>query len=151
MTPAVAIARAAGGAGPAAVDLVHLLPLGCRIDGQARQLALLIDPEFLAEAGWNPARLVFTPPPGHRLLGRPICRAAGCDTTAMGGNRICQSCTNRLAAHWVGRGADLLAARASRSGPRDRAVPGDRLRPGVGCLGGGVVPVASRPATRPAA
>ena len=68
MTPAVAIARAAGGAGSAApaVDLVHLLPLGCRIDGQARQLALLIDPEFLAEAGWNPARLVFTPPPVHR-------------------------------------------------------------------------------------
>jgi len=101
MTPAVAIARSAGGAGSAApaVDLVHLLPLGCRIDGQARQLALLIDPEFLAEAGWNPARLVFTPPPGHRLLGRPICRAAGCDTTAMGGNRICQSCTNRLTAH----------------------------------------------------
>ena len=57
MTPAVAIARSAGGAGSAApaVDLVHLLPLGCRIDGQARQLALLIDPEFLAEAGWNPA------------------------------------------------------------------------------------------------
>ena len=53
MTPAVAIARAVGGAGSAApaVDLVHLLPVGCRIDGPARQLALLIDPEFLAEAG----------------------------------------------------------------------------------------------------
>ena len=34
-------------------------------------------PEFLTVAGWNPARLVFAPPAGHRLLGRPICRAAG--------------------------------------------------------------------------
>ena len=101
MTPAVAIATAAGGTG-SATDLTHLLPAGCRIDGQARRLASLIDPEFLAEAGWNPARLVFNPPPGHRLLGRPICRAAGCDTTAMSGNRICHSCAKRLAALWVG-------------------------------------------------
>lgn len=121
MTPAVAIARAAGGAGSAAEDLSHLLPVGCRVDGQARRLALLIDPEFLAEVGWNPARLVFTPPPGHRLLGRPICRAAGCDTTAMGGNRICQSCTQRLAAHRLTEEQiSLLPARADpahRIGP----------------------------------
>jgi len=127
MTPAVAIARAAGGAGFAAEDLSHLLPVGRRVDGQARLLALLIDPEFLAEAGWNPARLVFTPPPGHRLLGRPIRRAAGCDTTAMGGNRICQSCMQRLAAHRLTEEQiSLLPARADparRIGP----VPGGRL------------------------
>ena len=113
MTPAAAIASSAGGAASAAVDLVHLLPLGCSIDGPARRLASLIDPEFLAEAGWNPARLVFTPPPGHRLLGRPICRAAGCDTTAMGSNRICQSCTNRLTAHGLAEGQiSLLPTRS---------------------------------------
>ncbi len=91
----VAIAAGRAGAGP--IGLAHLLPGGCRVDGQARQLAAVIDPEFLIEASWNPARLVFTPPPAHRLLGRPTCRAAGCDTTAMGSDRICVSCAKRLA------------------------------------------------------
>jgi hypothetical protein len=37
-------------------------------------------PEFLAEAGWNPARLVFAPPAGHRLLGRAV--AGDCPAAA---------------------------------------------------------------------
>jgi|GEM_PF-5370782 len=111
MTPAVATATAAGGTG-SATDLKQLLPPGCRVDGQARRLASLIDPEFPAEAGWNPARLVFNPPPGHRLLGRPICRAAGCETTATGGTRICHSCAKRLTASGLGEDQiSLLPAR----------------------------------------
>lgn len=94
-----AAVTAADGTGSAAAGLGHLLPVGWRVDGPALRLASLIDPAFLVDAGWNPARLVFTPPPGHRLLGRPICRAPGCGTTAMGGSRICQSCTKRLAVH----------------------------------------------------
>jgi integrase len=120
MTPVVAIATAAGGTG-SATDLTHLLPAGCRIDGQTRRLASLIDPQFLAEAGWNPSRLVFNPPPGHRLLGRPICRAAGCETTAMSGNRICHSCARRLAAS--GLGEDQISLLPARLLPVRGVVP----------------------------
>jgi hypothetical protein len=118
MTPAVATAAVAVESQTAAVDLGLLLPVGSRVDAVARRLASLIDPEFLAEAGWNPARLVFTPPPGHRLLGRPICRAAGCDTTAMGGNRICQSCAKRLAAHLLTE--EQISLLPTRSNPARR-------------------------------
>jgi len=120
MTPAVAIATAAGGTG-SATDLTHLLPAGCRVDGQTRRLASLIDPQFLAEAGWNPSRLVFNPPPGHRLLGRPICRAAGCETTAMSCNRICHSCAKRLAAS--GLGEDQISLLPARLLPVRGVVP----------------------------
>jgi hypothetical protein len=56
----------------------------------------LLDPAFLAEAGWDPAGRLLCPPPEHPLLGRPVCRAPGCQATAFGRARVCQRCQRRL-------------------------------------------------------
>jgi integrase len=90
-------------------------PAGLGLDRSMARLAALLDPAFLAEAGWDAARLVLAPPPAHRLLGRPICRAPGCSTTAAGRNRICQSCSGRLATR--GLGEDQLALLPARAYP----------------------------------
>lgn len=66
-------------------------------DGQevktARLMALL-DPAFLAEAGWAPDRLQLCPPPEHPLLARGICRVANCDGLAQA-RGMCPTCNNR--------------------------------------------------------
>src|SRR5438445_11274151 len=90
-------------------------PAGLELDRSMARLAALLDPAFLAEAGWDAARLVLAPPPAHRLLGRPICQAPGCLTTAAGRNRICQSCSRRLATR--GLGEDQLALLPARAYP----------------------------------
>jgi integrase len=68
-------------------------------DTYAAAVAAVIDPAFLAEAGWDAQLLVLSPPPEHPLLGRPVCRAAGCSTTATDRSRICASCRRSLAEH----------------------------------------------------
>jgi hypothetical protein len=83
---------------------VHVFAGGA--GGQAAAVAAVIDPAFLAEAGWDPVRLVLSPPSGHPLLGRPVCRAPGCGTTAPARTRVCASCQRRLA----GRGLTLADA-----------------------------------------
>ena len=89
------------------------LPAGPGPDPSTARLSELLDPAFLAEAGWDAALLVLTPPPTHRLLGRPICQAPGCSTTAMGRNRTCRSCSRRLAACGLGEDQlELLPIRA---------------------------------------
>ena len=35
-------------------------------------------PEFLREAGWNPAHQLLAPPRAHPLLGMPECPIVGC-------------------------------------------------------------------------
>jgi len=85
------------------------------VDSRAAAIAALIDPEFLTEVGWDAEHLVLTPPPGHRLVTRPVCRAAGCDTTAPTRARICASCWRRLAEH--GLGADEIALLPARQQP----------------------------------
>jgi len=74
-----------------------------RVDAETARWAARIDAEFLAEAGWDPSTLVLVPPPEHALLGRPVCRAAGCATTAATRERVCFSCRRRLA----DRGLDI--------------------------------------------
>jgi hypothetical protein len=58
---------------PAAVvapgPVSHVFGDGCLADEQAARLARLIDPAFLAEAGWDPGGRVLTPPCGHPQLG----------------------------------------------------------------------------------
>src|SRR5205823_2100251 len=49
------------------------------------------------EAGWDEPNLVMRPPAGHRFLGRPVCRAAGCVKTARSASGICRGCSGRLA------------------------------------------------------
>ena len=81
----------------------------------------MIDPEFLAEAGWDPARKVLSFAPEHPLLGRPVCRAAGCSTSAPAASRICASCRRRLVEH--GLGDDEIASLPSRGRERSGRGP----------------------------
>jgi integrase len=86
-------------------------------DRHAAAVAAVIDPAFLAEAGWDAQLVVLYPPPEHPLLGRPACRAAGCSTTAPDRSRICASCRRRLAEHGLDE-AEIasLPARAQPKG-----------------------------------
>jgi len=59
------------------------------VDTEAARWAERIDAGFLAEAGWDAALLTLFPPAQHPLLGRPVCRAAGCATTAPTRERVC--------------------------------------------------------------
>ena len=72
------------------------------IDRTATVIAAVIDPVFLTEAGWDPARRVLSFAPEHPLLGRPVCRAADCSATAPAASRICASCRRRLTEHGLG-------------------------------------------------
>ncbi|MBN1174049.1 MAG: site-specific integrase [Micromonosporaceae bacterium] len=92
--------------------------------GAAAGLRGLLDPGFLAEAGWDAQSLVLRLPDDHRLLGRPVCRADGCDASARGASRICRGCEIRLARH--GLGAEELGSLPARQrrGPQGCAVPG---------------------------
>jgi hypothetical protein len=99
-----------------AADGSHVFA-GAGIDQRTAEIAAVIDPAFLAEAGWDRTRLVLFPPSEHPLLGRPVCRAAGCSTTATDQSRLCAACRRRLAEH--GLDVDQLAslpARHRRSG-----------------------------------
>lgn len=81
---------------------------GARIDQRAAVIAAMIDVPFSPR--WDGTRrdgcLSFAPE--HPLLGRPVCRAAGCSTTAPAASRICAACRRRLAEH--GLGGDEIAA-----------------------------------------
>jgi len=71
----VSAVRAAGGGlvvvadGPAAAVAAAVLGAGDAITDQAvLRLAALLDPGFLAEAGWDPVTRVLAPPAQHRLI-----------------------------------------------------------------------------------
>ncbi len=81
-------------------------------DAEVMVLAHLIDPLFLSEIRWDPASWVMFPPPEHRLLGRPLCRAPGCQVSAPGRCRICAGCQRRLAQNGLSFDeVELLTAR----------------------------------------
>ena len=91
-----------------------------------------IEAAFLAEAGWDEETSVLTLPPDHLLLGRPVCRAPGCQTTCFEKTGICLDCRRRLA------GAGLSLDDAG-SLPPPRGVRW--LRPGDGtCVVAGCPP-----------
>ena len=131
MTAAAAV-RALPAAGRAA-RYGHVLA-GVELDGPAQQLAALLDPSFLAEAGWDPASRVLSLPAGHRLLGRAVCRAGGCATTEHAGlGGVCHRCFTRLTgqgmtAEQIAGSPQLpsLSARVMRC-----AVPGCQREPTV--------------------
>ena len=131
MTAAVTM-RALPAAGRAA-RYGHVLA-GVELDGPAQQLAALLDPSFLSEAGWDPASRVLSLPAGHRLLGRAVCRAGGCATTEHAGlGGVCHRCFTRLSgqgltAEQIAGSPQLppLPARVTRC-----AVPGCQREPTV--------------------
>jgi hypothetical protein len=57
------------------------------LGAEERRLAGLLDPGFLAGAGWDPVRLILEVPAGHRLLGWQQCRVAGCISRGDGRSR----------------------------------------------------------------
>lgn len=96
-------------------DAGHVFAGAAGIDPHAARIAALIDLGFLTEAGWDGDRLVLAPPPAHRLLGRPVCRAEGCSATAPDRARVCACCWRRLTEH--GLGADQIASLPARTEP----------------------------------
>jgi hypothetical protein len=66
------------------------------VDAETARWAARVDAGFLAEVGWDPSLLVLFPPAAHPLLGRPVCRAPGCVTTAPTRDRLCQGCRRRM-------------------------------------------------------
>jgi len=96
--------------------------VGVGLDADA--VMALVDPGFLAEAGWDPATLVLCPPADHPLLGRPVCRAPVCANTAHRPSRICTGCEQRLAEQGLDEdGLDALPP-LRRVKPQTCAVPG---------------------------
>ena len=77
-------------------------PVSGAADDAVAVFERLIDPAFLAEAGWDSRQRLLAPPPEHPLLGRPVCRAPGCQATAFGRARVCQRCQRRLARAGLG-------------------------------------------------
>lgn len=95
---------------PSGVD--HVLCGWQRLEQDVVDLAGLIDVAFLSEAGWDAASRVLFPPPGHRLLGRPVCMAPGCAVSAPQRCHVCTGCQRRLADSGLGLDqVDLLPAR----------------------------------------
>ena len=69
---------------------------GVALDGPAGRLAGLLDPAFLTGAGWDPVTRVLSPPAGHQLLGRQMCRVGGCTARPHAGRGVCRRCFARL-------------------------------------------------------
>jgi Phage integrase family len=80
---------------PAGVPAALVLGGGHPCDGAAGRLAGLIEPEFLAGAGWDPVARTLSPRADHRLLGWAVCQVAACGNKvdAIGGT--CQACRRR--------------------------------------------------------
>jgi len=81
---------------PAGVPVLpHVFGDGHLGDDATARLAGLIEPEFLAEAGWDPGARTLSPRADHRLLGWAVCQVAACGNKvdAIGGT--CQACRRR--------------------------------------------------------
>lgn len=93
----------------------HVFGNTAPVDALVGRIAALIDPAFLVELGWDAATQLLWLPAEHPLVGRPVCRAEGCATTATTADRICASCRRRLAAD--GLAADEVALLPARTRP----------------------------------
>ena len=85
-----------------------------------RRLAGLLDPAFLAGAGWDPVTRVLSPQAGHTLLGRQMCRAGGCTGRPRAGRGVCRRCFARLTA------AGMLPAEIAAAEHLPPTLPGMR-------------------------
>ena len=84
--------RAALAVRPDAQGAARVLGSWQRVDAATARLACLIDPSFLAEAGWDPRTRVLSLPHEHPLLGWRACPAPGCGNPLYGNARECGSC-----------------------------------------------------------
>ena len=69
VTALAAVATAVSPAPPTGESASHVFGDMGVLDEQAVRLAVLVDPRFLAECGWDPAGQVLAPPPDHPQLG----------------------------------------------------------------------------------
>jgi integrase len=75
-----------------AISASHVLGTGCDIEPAAARLAAVIDPAFLAEAGWNPVTRVLSLPPGHAQLGWRMCQTQGYANQVYDRDQACGTC-----------------------------------------------------------
>ncbi|MDN5930096.1 MAG: site-specific integrase, partial [Pseudonocardia sp.] len=127
-TPALACSPA-----QSAGEFAHVLA-GVVLDGAAARLAWMLERGFLNEAGWDPRIRVLALPAQHRLLGRRVCRADGCERTAHNGlPGVCLRCCTRLTG--LGMDAQEIATAPGLPAPAPRAqrcaVPDCRCAPTV--------------------
>jgi integrase len=94
---------------------------------QAKRLLALIEPTFLAAAGWDADTQVLTPPADHPQFGYQVCMVAGCTTEARRRGGLCPSCDQ----HWLASGLDLDAFAAA--GPKKMRVLGEFFCAVSGC------------------
>lgn len=102
------------------------------LDGAAARLARMLEPGFVDEAGWDPRMRVLSLPAQHRLLGRRVCRADGCEHTVHSGlPAVCLRCFARLTR--LGMSATEIAAAPALPTAPPRAdhcaVPGCQCAP----------------------
>jgi integrase len=95
------------------------------VDAETARWAARVDSVFLAEVGWDEQQLMLFPPADHPLLGRPVCRALGCEATASVAGRVCVSCRRRLAED--GLVLDEIGRLPARPRSRQRQGPSDCL------------------------
>ena len=87
--PAAQLLTGRAGSGPATA-VAHVFPGQEEIlDDDTIRLAELIDPGFLADAGWEPVTRTLRPQPEHPLLRRPVCAAPGWQTTCSQRADVC--------------------------------------------------------------
>ena len=97
MTGGVSAAAVSAVTEPDPAGFDHVLA-GVRLVGPAARLAAMLEVEFLAGAGWDPAARVLSLPAAHPLLGRRLCRVGGCRSTTRGTTTggVCGRCLTRL-------------------------------------------------------
>src|SRR6185312_13211727 len=113
-------------------EFPHVLD-GVVVIGTAARLARMLDRRFLDEAGWDPRTRVLSLPAEHRLLGRTVCRAEGCQNTVQSGLTVCHRCCTRLTRRGMST-AEIAAAAGLPAEPASAtrcAVPGCRCVPTV--------------------
>jgi hypothetical protein len=96
------------------------------LDEQSAALAGRIEAAFLAEASWDAATWVLTLPAGYPLLGRPVCRATGCQATCPVTAGVCPDCRRRLPPAGCRRRSCGRSAASCPPWPRRTSAP--RLR-----------------------
>lgn len=75
------------------VALVAVTAAGSTDDLRLSRLEALLDPVFLAEAGWEAEHGLLRPSPDHRLLGWSHCSVPGCTVETY--RRLCTGCRVR--------------------------------------------------------
>jgi integrase len=78
---------------------------------QPEDLWHLLDPGFLAAAGWDPRQEVLVPSLDHPLLGFRVCRVLGCQGQALLPDQLCATCQGAC------RRSDLSMEEFAAAGP----------------------------------